>query len=81
MDITVVEELVQKTSKIMPKGDRVWSVFYTVFSANGWTKEAKEKAQQLTAQSQSKRWQVNGIRLIDLEELDADLIRWSTWSI
>lgn len=78
--ITAVEELVQKTAAIVPKGDQVWSVYYIVFSASGWTKEAQQRAEQIVAQGQRKRWQAIGIRLVDLKELDADLIRWSAWS-
>lgn len=81
MGVTVVEELVHKTATIVPKSDQMWSVYYAVFSAKGWSEEARRCAEDIIAEGQSgrrKRWQPVGIRLIDLAELDADLIRWST---
>jgi AAA+ ATPase superfamily predicted ATPase len=81
LGVAAVEELVQKTATIVPKTDQVWSVYYVVFSAKGWTQEARQRAEEAIAEGQPgrrKRWQPVGIRLIDLEELDADLIRWST---
>jgi hypothetical protein len=81
LDVTVIEELVQKTATIVPKNDRVWAVHYVVFSAGGWTEEAQMRAEQMITEGQPgrrKRWQPTGIRLVDLQELDADLIRWST---
>lgn len=77
----VIEELLQKTSIMVPKTNQTWSVYYVLFSASGWTAEARELAAQPTPDSQTsrrKRWQSVGIRLVDLEELDEDLMRWST---
>jgi hypothetical protein len=77
----VIEELMQKTSIMVPKTNQIWSVYYVMFSASGWTAEARELAAQPAPDSQSsrrKRWQSVGIRLVDLEELDEDLMRWST---
>lgn len=81
LGIAAVEELVQKTATIVPKSEQMWSVYYVVFSARGWTKEAQRQAEKAIVEGQPgrrKRWQPVGVRLIDLEELDADLIRWST---
>ncbi|MFZ1399742.1 MAG: ATP-binding protein [Candidatus Promineifilaceae bacterium] len=81
LGITVIEELVHKTATIVPKNDQVWSIYYILFSSSGWTKEAKAQAEQAIIEGQAgrrKRWQPVGIRLVDLNELDADLIRWST---
>ena len=77
----VIEELMQKTSIMVPKTNQMWSVYYVMFSACGWTDEAHELAAQPVSDSQSsrrKRWQSVGIRLVDLKELDEDLMRWST---
>jgi uncharacterized protein len=76
-----IEELVQKTTLIIPKNDQVWSIYYVMFSSQGWTEEAYLRAEQLATEGASgrrKRWQPVGIRLVDLAQLDADLIRWST---
>jgi AAA+ ATPase superfamily predicted ATPase len=76
--IAAVDELVQKTSTIVPKNDQTWSIYYVIFSAQGWTKEAQLHAEQVVTDGRRKRWHTVGIRLVDLEELDADLIRWSS---
>lgn len=77
--IEAIQELVKKTPAIVPKkGDR-WSVYYVLFSAGGWTPEARERAERMvTASARRKRWRPVGIRLLDLEEVDADLVHWST---
>lgn len=78
--VAAIETLLQKTSTIVPKGNKLWSVYYLLFSASGWTEKARQQAESLVADSQAgrrKRWQPVGIRLIDLDELDADLIEWS----
>lgn len=75
-----VETLLQKTSYIVPKTNDNWSVYYVLFSASGWSDEARQQAASLLAEGQSsrrKRWQPIGIRLMDMVELDADLVRWS----
>ena len=77
----VIDELMQKTTMMIPKSDQNWSVYYVLFSAHGWTEEARAAAAQpldKTTSGRRKRWQTLGIRLVDLEELDADLMRWST---
>jgi len=74
----IVEELVRRTSTIVPKNNDLWSVYYVVFSACGWTEEARAEAQQAIAQAgQPNRWVPAGISLLDLEKVDADLNRWS----
>ncbi|MCP4426853.1 MAG: hypothetical protein GY803_20385, partial [Chloroflexi bacterium] len=70
----------QKTVAIIPKKDDSWTVYYVLFSAAGWTEEAHVQAEEIVAESQAnrrKRWQSVGVKLLDLEELDADLVRWS----
>ena len=77
----VIEELMQKTSIMIPKSNQTWSVYYVLFSACGWTAEARQLAAQSSDERQSsrrKRWQSVGVRLVDLKELDEDLMRWST---
>lgn len=73
-----VAELTKKTIMVLPQDGQKWSVFYVLFSAFGWTEEAQEAAENLVAQSRSrKKWQIVGIRLLDLADLDRDLIAWS----
>lgn len=78
--VEAIDELVQKTAFIIPKKDDPWTVYYVLFSAAGWTEEAHARAEAIMAESQAnrrKRWEPIGVKLLDLEELDADLVRWS----
>jgi hypothetical protein len=75
-----IRELVQKTGTIAPKKDESWTVYYVLFSATGWTDDAQAQAVQIINEGPTgrrKRWQPVGIKLLGLEELDADLVRWS----
>lgn len=74
--IAEIEELVKKTSTALTQ-DGPTTIYYVLFSAGGWSAEAREQADQLIAGRGRKRWQPGGIRLVDLDELDADLARWS----
>ena len=72
----LVQELVKRTSTIVPNGEP-WSVLYLGFAANGWKDgvvEQIDKTIQTTAEGKS--WQSVGVRLLDLDEVDADLSRW-----
>lgn len=74
-----ITDLVRKTSAILPEHDG-WSVYYTIFSASGWTAKAEADAEMLikkTANRARKNWRIVGIRLVDLETLSDDLDRWS----
>ena len=77
-DLAAVEELAKKTAHIVPAGGETWSVYYVAFSAGGWTEQAWARSGQLIEEfGRRRRWQPVGIRLMDLQEVDADLIRWS----
>lgn len=75
-----VEALIDKSTIIIDKEDD-WSVYYTVFSAVGWSKEAQVYAEAITAAGEAgqgrKTWQVCGVKLLDLTTVDEDLARWS----
>jgi AAA+ ATPase superfamily predicted ATPase len=77
----MIQALLDKTSSVVPReGD--CSIYYTLFSGSGWTDEAHARADSLLADEgrrrPRRRWQVKGIRLLDLEMVDADLTRWAT---
>ncbi len=73
-----VEELIRKTTHIVPKKSDSWSIYYVLFSANGWTQEAINKSEKLMKEvGRRRRWRPIGIRLLDLKEVDSDLVRWS----
>ena len=79
--LEAIEELIQKTSLAVPKDNKAWTVSYVLFSAQGWTAEAKAEVQDLSLNrnrvGRSRRWQSAGIQLLDLETVDKDLAKWS----
>jgi uncharacterized protein len=80
VDRDVLSKLVEeKTGRIMPEQGN-WRVYYLGFSRSGWTNEAM--AYQKSIQNllpSGKNWQVVGIRLIDLKQVDQDLEKWSAY--
>lgn len=73
-----IDALVRNTTAILPDR-RDWTVYFTLFSASGWTAEAQAKAEATVSAQENrgrKRWQSAGIRLLDLEEIDEDFRRW-----
>ncbi|MBX3055884.1 MAG: ATP-binding protein [Anaerolineae bacterium] len=73
----VIQELVQKTAAIIPRNES-WRVYYVGFSAHGWTPTAQARAEAaLTASKPRNRWEMVGVRLLDLAAVDDDLTRWS----
>lgn len=82
MDVDAIADLVQNVTTILPKDDEMWSVYITMFSSSGWTDEARERARDVALAAASgrgrRRWRSSGVRLLDLETVDADLAQWST---
>lgn len=79
MGVDAIEELLRNTSAIVPKDDATWSVYYVLFSACGWTEEAQATVETAvsTLSGRRRRWQPVGLRLLSLENIDADLSIWS----
>jgi uncharacterized protein len=76
-DLGVLQELVAKTSTVVPENGR-WSVSYVGFCAGGWTSSALSYAKSLAAGGASgQNWKPVWSKLLDLEEVDADLSRLS----
>jgi len=72
--ISLVEE---KTAHIVPK-QGYWRIYYLGFSRSGWTEEALNYQRLLSTRRDSDRnWQVVGMRLLDLKQVDLDLETWS----
>jgi DNA-binding transcriptional ArsR family regulator len=72
------EALVEKTPAILPnKSKEKWRVYYLGFGSAGWTQAAQESAESRAEQIAGNDWVSVGVRLIDLEKLDADLIEWT----
>ncbi len=49
-----ITDLVRKTSSILPEHDG-WSVYYTIFSASGWTAKAEADAEDLGSKGSQSR--------------------------
>lgn len=79
-DLKPVQELVQLTKSILPR-KAAWRIYYLGFSASGWTKAALVKAKRTVQGERNNRsreqWEIVGIRLLDLAEVDKDLTQWS----
>ncbi|MCL4562675.1 MAG: ATP-binding protein [Chloroflexi bacterium] len=79
VDQDVLTKLVEeKTPRIAPAQGN-WRIFYLGFSRSGWTKEALAYQKSIVKQKiPRKNWQVSGMYLLDLNQVDRDLERWST---
>jgi len=74
---SVLNELVEKTAAVIPTQGR-WQVYYLGFARSGWTTEAYQFAVQVgNAKQEGANWQVVGMRLLDLDQLDYDLAEWT----
>jgi len=78
--LDAIRELVQLTGSVIPRNE-AWRIFYLGFSANGWSTAVQKEAEtviQVDRNNRSRnRWEVIGIRLLDLAEVDLDLTQWS----
>jgi uncharacterized protein len=80
VDQNVLVKLIEeKTSRIIPEQGN-WRVYYLGFSRSGWTSDALAYQQRIQNQLPSgKNWQVIGIRLVDLRQVDQDLEKWTSY--
>lgn len=82
VDATPLCELIDRTKAVLTKDDEaLWTVYYIGFFAGGWQSDVLSEGEAY-AQSQAsgrgrQRWQVAGVRLLDLETVDNDLARWT----
>lgn len=73
----VLTDLIAKTAEIVPKQGQ-WQVLYLGFARGGWTPAATDFAQELAQSKETGgNWQVVGVRLLSLDQVDADLARWT----
>lgn len=75
-----IHELVRKTDYITLRRDDAISIYYTLFAAGGWSDKARAEAERITGEfeaSGGQKFNIVGIRLLDLIEVDNDLVRWS----
>lgn len=75
-----IQELIRLTGLIIPKTE-AWRVYYVGFSANGWAEDVQARAESLMAEEKSGRsrirWEFTGLRLLNLQQVDNDLTRWT----
>ena len=77
MGRSVLRELVEKTVEVVP-GDGKWKVAYLGFARGGWTAEAQQYAKELAKRDlKGENWQVAGMQLLDLQQVDHDLAGWT----
>lgn len=78
--LTDIENVIRKASAIMkplPEQSQ-WQVLYMGFSREGWNSDARARVDDVVqAASQHHPWTVTGVQLVDLEQVDADLMRWT----
>lgn len=73
--LKVLQDLTSRTAEIVPTQGQ-WQVSYLGFARRGWTAPAQEFAVDYPGE-QGKNWHAQGMRLLDLEKVDADLVTWS----
>jgi hypothetical protein len=80
VDRDVLSRLVEeKTGRIVPEQGH-WRVYTLGFSRSGWTPEALAYPENLQLQKPAgKNWQMVGMRLLSLKQVDQDLERWSRY--
>jgi uncharacterized protein len=72
----MLQQLINKdVITMLPKGK--WSVYFVGFSASGWLDTLTVDDLLAEAAKVSKRWEPIGLRLLDVNEVDADLFRWT----
>jgi uncharacterized protein len=72
----MIERLINKEIVAMlPKGK--WSVYFAGFSSSGWLDTVSVDALLKEAGKVSRRWEPVGLGLLDLDEVDTDLFRWT----
>lgn len=79
-ELSELIDLISKTDSIVPAETREkWRVFYVGFASSGWTAETVAQADAIVAAAarSAGNWVVEGYRLVDLAQVDADLIAWS----
>jgi len=79
-DPGVIRDLIARTDDALPKKGQ-WSVYYAGFSASGWSEDAADLIQKMIDRNgNGKNWRATGFRLLDLQQVDEDLYRWSNGS-
>lgn len=76
-ELSELHDLIAKTQAILPKGND-WTVSYLGFTSKAWSERSLLLAEEMIrSMTDGKPWQVKGVRLLTLEDVDQDLLRWS----
>lgn len=77
IDSSILRNLVARTPTIVPD-EGEWSVYFLGFAQNSWTEDAQDFVSELAKTGViGENWRSVGARLLNLEQVDADLISWS----
>lgn len=72
----VLQGLVNKADLVVPRSGH-WRVLFLGFARGGWTDAARAYAAGLGQKGRSgANWQSGDMQLLDLQRVDADLLRW-----
>lgn len=73
----LIEQLINRdVITMLPKGK--WSVYFVGFSSSGWLDTLTVDDLLQEAAKVSRKWDPVGVRLLDVNEVDADLYRWAS---
>lgn len=76
MGVDALRALIKSADNVTPKRGE-WTVEFVGFSLQGWTDGAKELAAAITSDGESrKNWRSQSCRLLNLEDVYADLKKW-----
>lgn len=78
IDGAVMRGLIERVRKLMPT-TKQWEVSLCYFSKTGFTRRTASEANSLLGE-EGKNWKVADVKLLSLEEIDADLVEW-TWDL
>lgn len=77
MDASTLHVLFKHADTVTPKRGE-WVIHFVGFSAHGWTEDAHALAARYVGNKDpGKNWRVGSCRLLNLEDVYADLKRWS----
>lgn len=79
VSVSRIDELAQNATALLPKSAQPWSAYFILFTTNEWSADEQRQAESLVAQRalRTTRWEVKGVRLVSLAQLDRDLVEWS----
>lgn len=77
-DSDVLMNLVEeKCTRVIPQSDH-WKVYLIGYSRKGWTDSARIYCKNMQGSLRNgQNWQVSGMKLVDLQQVDEDLKTWS----